>query len=300
MALAPIPQRPLLGAFYMMLTGLLFVGMTSVIKSIGSDLPPIQIAFLRFAFGAIAFLPMLVRSRDQFAFDRALLGLFTLRGACHVAGVGMWFYALTVIDLSEVTAINYMTPIYLTIGAALFFGERLAWMRIAAIVVAFVGVLIVLRPGFRAIEMGHVAMMVGAVFLAGSYLLAKRLSGEASVSVVVAMMSFTATLGLAPFAMSVWVMPNVTELILCCVIAGMASAAHYFMTMAFRVAPMVVVQPINFLQLVWASLLGALMFDEPIDIYVVLGGVIIVASVSFITWREAVARRASVAAKIPT
>lgn len=297
MTTSPIPQRPLLGAFYMLLTGLLFVGMTAIIKTIGSDLPPIEVAFLRFAFGAVAFLPMVFRHRELFVFDRALLGLFTLRGACHVFGVSMWFYALTVIDLSEVTAINYMTPIYLTIGAALFFGERLAWMRTVAIIVAFVGVLIVLRPGFQVIETGHIAMMCGAVGLAGSYLLAKKLSGEASVSVVVAMMSFAAAIGLAPFAIAVWVMPSITEILLCCVIAAMASAAHSCMTMAFKVAPMVVVQPVNFLQLIWAALLGALMFDEPIDLYVVVGGVIIVASVSFITWREAVARRSNVSVK---
>ncbi len=297
MSPSPTPQRPLLGAFYMLLTGLLFVGMTTVIKSIGSELPSIEIAFLRFVFGAIAFLPMVCRSPDKFAFDRALLGLFSLRGACHVAGTGMWFYALTVIDMSDVTAINYMVPIFLTIGAALIFGERLAWMRICAIIVAFVGVLIILRPGFQVIELGHIAMMCGTVGLAGSYLLAKRLSQEADVSVVVAMMSFTAAIGMAPFALAVWVMPSLSELLFCCLIAAMASAAHYFMTVAFKVAPMVVVQPVSFLQLVWATLLGAVMFGEVIDGFVVLGGIIIVASVSFITWRETVVKRASASDK---
>ena len=78
-------------------------------------------------------------------------------------------------------------------------------------------------------------------------------------------------------------------------VAVFATIGHLTMTLAFRAAPMTVTQPVTFLQLVWASTLGALVFAEPIDRYVVLGGLVIFASVSFITWREAVLKRRALA-----
>jgi drug/metabolite transporter (DMT)-like permease len=73
--------------------------------------------------------------------------------------------------------------------------------------------------------------------------------------------------------------------------AVFATAGHYTMTLAFSMAPLTVTQPVTFLQLVWATLLGALVFGEPADIFVILGGALIIAAVSYITWREAMLRR---------
>jgi drug/metabolite transporter (DMT)-like permease len=110
----------------------------------------------------------------------------------------------------------------------------------------------------------------------------------------VAMLSITVTVGLAPFAFAVWVTPTWAEVGWLFLVAFFATAGHYTMTLAFRAAPLTVTQPVTFLQLVWASLLGALVFAEPVDRWVVLGGAIIMASVMFITWRESVLRRQAV------
>lgn len=283
-------SRPLAGILWMILTGLCFVGVTAVVKHVGAGLPAAEAAFLRYVLGLVFLLPMLgplLRLR----LSRRTMALFALRGIGHTFGVILWFYAMTRITIAEVTAMNYMNPVYVTLGAALFLGERLAARRLIAIAAALVGALIILRPGFRELNGGHLAMIFTAIAFAVSYLTAKRLAREVSPSMVVAMLSITVTIGLAPFAARVWVAPSLEQAAWLMLVAAFATAGHYSMSRAFAAAPVSVTQPVTFLQLVWAVSLGALAFGESVDGWVVLGGGIIMAAVSFIAWRESRLKR---------
>ena len=274
----------------MVLTGLLFVGMTAIVKHVGSDVPAAQSAFLRFALGLPFVVPMLWPLRRA-RLTGGQARLFAARGVVHTVGVLCWFYAMTRIPLAEVTAMNYLNPIYVTLGAALFLGERWEARRLLAVAAALVGALVILWPGLRAVEAGHLAMLGTALFFAAGYLIAKRLSGQVPATVVVGMLSATVTLGLLPFAVAVWVPVGWIEVAWFFGTAVLATAAHYTMTRAFAAAPISATQPATFLQLVWSVLLGAALFGEAVDGWVILGGAIIMVAVSFITWREAVARR---------
>jgi drug/metabolite transporter (DMT)-like permease len=159
------------------------------------------------------------------------------------------------------------------------------------------GAILILRPGLREVEAGHLAMFGAAFFIGSGYLLAKRLSGEVAPAVVVGGLSVTVTLGLLPFALAVWVPVGAAELGWFFLTACFATGAHYAMTRAFAAAPVSATQPATFLQLVWSVLLGAALFGEAVDGWVILGGAIIMAAVSFITWREAVARRVATVAE---
>ncbi len=287
------PSNPITGILWMLVTGLCFVAVTAIVKYTGDRIPAAETAFLRYSMGLIFLLPAirpLVRTR----LTRRQWGLFTFRGACHAGGVILWFYAMTQIPIAEVTAMNYLAPVYVSIGAVFVLGERLAARRIGAIIAALIGTAIILRPGVREIEDGHLAMLLCAVVFAGGYLVAKILADEVPAAVVVSMLSIFVTLFLAPVALAVWVTPTLPELGLLLGVAFFATAGHYTMTLAFAAAPVSVTQPVTFLQLVWATLLGVLVFAEPVDIWVVVGGTVIVAAVSFITWREAVLRRRAI------
>lgn len=286
-------NQPLMGIIWMLLTGLCFVAVTALVKFLGSRIPPAEMAFLRYLLGLVFLLPMLGALRRA-KLSTGMWGLFAARGVVHSAGVILWFYAMTQIPLAEVTAMNYLSPIYVTVGAALFLGERLALRRVAAIFAALIGALIILRPGFREISPGHIAMLFTAMAFGVSYLLAKFTVDGSNPTVVVAMLSIWVTLGLAPFAITVWVTPTLGEVALLFAVACFATAGHYAMTLAFAAAPLTVTQPVTFLQLVWATALGALVFAEPVDIWVVSGGGVILAAVSFITWREAVLKRRAI------
>ena len=202
-----------------------------------------------------------------------------------------WFYAMTQITIAEVTAMNYLNPIYVMLGAALFLGETFSTRRMMAVGVAFLGVLVVLRPGVRELGDGHLAMVFTAIFLGASYLIAKRLSQDVSAARIVAMMSVTVTIGLLPVAWYVWEPVTLVQAGWLVVVAFFATAGHYSMTRAFAEAPVSVTQPVTFLQIIWASMVGVFLFNEPIDMWVVVGAGMIMAAVTYITWREAVLKR---------
>jgi len=284
------PQRPIIGIVWMLVTGLNFVAVTAIVKHVGSDVPAAQAAFLRYALGLVFLIPM-IRPILAAHMTRRQIWIFGWRGLFHTLAVIFWFFAMARIPLAEVTAMNYLNPVYVTLAAALFLGEALPPRRLAAVALALGGALVILRPGLRAVEPGHIAMIFTALLFAGSYLLAKIVSDEVPALAVVGMLSITVTIGLAPFALAVWVTPSASDVAWLFLVACFATAGHYTMTLAFAAAPLTATQPVTFLQLVWAVALGWFVFDETVDAWVVLGGAIIMGSVTFITWREALARR---------
>lgn len=283
-------QSPLEGILWMVVTGLCFVAVTATVRLLGDAIPAAEAAFLRYILGLVFLIPM-VKPLLGTPISRKQYYLFGLRGLVHTLAVTLWFFAMARIPIAEVTALNYLSPVYVTLGATLVLGERLPPRRLLAVFAALVGALLILRPGMRTIEPGHIAMLAAAVLFAVGYMTAKKLSGELNASIIVVMLSLTVPMGLAPLAFAVWVTPTLYQLAMLFLVAGFATLGHYTMTRAFAAAPLTVTQPVSFLQLVWAVSLGALFFGEPVDAWVIAGGALIVLAISFIAWREAIARR---------
>ena len=283
-------HNPLLGIGWMLLTGIFFVAVTGIVRHIGSSLPAIEMAFIRYAFGILLIAPALL---PLFRNPPSLLRIrfFALRGFLHAFAVMLWFFAMARIPIAEVTAIGYVAPIFVAIGAALFLGEKLHVRRIVSIGVGFIGALIILRPGFQEISSGQLAQLTAAPIFAASFLMAKKMTSSEDSSVIVAMLTIFCTITLAPGALYVWETPSSNEFFWLFLAAMSATIGHYTLTRAFKAAPITVTQPLSFLQLVWAALLGVTVFDEAIDPYVIVGGAIVVASVTYISHREAVTAR---------
>src|SRR5690606_11230609 len=145
--LSQVTRSELSGILWMLTAGLCFVGVNGTVRWLGQDLPAAENAFIRFAFGLLFLIPVLWPALRQ-GFAPRVWALFTLRGALHVVAVILWFYAMARIPVAEVTAIGFLNPIMVTLGAALLMGERISWRRGLAIGVALAGAMIVLRPGF--------------------------------------------------------------------------------------------------------------------------------------------------------
>ncbi len=293
MSMSADTRKDLIGVGWMLTAGLCFVAVNGTVRWLGQALPAAEGAFIRFAFGLVFLIPALLPALRR-GFTPRVWGMFALRGGLHTLAVILWFFAMARITVAEVTAIGFLNPIVVTIGAALLMGERISWRRALAIAVALTGAMIVLRPGLRLLEPGHVAQLGASVTFGASYLVAKRLSEQAPASVVVAMMSLTVCLGLAPFAAMHWVAPSALQCAVLACTAFFATAGHYAMTRAFAAAPLTVTQPVVFLQLIWASLLGALVFAEPVDLWVLVGGAVMIGAISYIIWRESRQRRSVV------
>ena len=278
------------GMLWMLLSGLCFVCMTVVVRYVGTRIPSIEAAFIRYVAGTILLAPVLF----QVLKGNTRVGkwkLLTVRGVLHGIGVTLWFYAMARIPIAEVTALSYLTPVLMTIGAAIFFAERLYIRRIMAIAFGLLGVFIILRPGFSSISAGQIAQLLTAPLFAASILMNKRLADTEKTSVIVASLSIICAFALLPGALAFWVQPNATEIALLCLTAVLATAGHITLTNALKLAPIAVLQPVSFLQLLWATLFGVVLFNEGLDGFVLLGGAILITSTTYIAHRESLAQR---------
>lgn len=278
-------NQSIIGILWMVLTTILFVGVTATVRYLEGEVPAPQAAFLRYAIGTLFLIPSLI-SLTKIKPDKPLLQKFILRGLVHSIGVTLWFYAMSVMPVAEVTAIGFLTYIFVSIGASIFLKEKLHRHRLAAILISFIGALIVLRPGFKVIESGQLGMLMATVVFTVSYLIAKIVSKERSSSEIVAMLSIFTTIFLIPSAIYSWEPLSIKAFLILSFTALIATVGHITMTKAIKAAPMVVTQPILFLQLVWASMVGLFIFNEKFDPFVILGGTIIMLCVCYVSYRE--------------
>lgn len=278
------------GIMWVVLAGLMFVAVTVLVRHLGSDLPAVQAAFIRYAIGLLLVIPAIIKmSFRTMTFPN--VKFYVLRGLAHGVAVMLWFFAMARIPIAEVTAIGYTTPIFTALGAIVIFGERIRFRRILAIIIGFFGTLIILRPGFNEISMGSLAQFCAAPCFAISFLFAKKLTQTEQSGDILVMLTIFCTLTLLPGALMQWRTPQLDELLWLALVAVFATAGHYALTRAFAAAPLTVTQPFAFLQLVWAIIFGFLLFGEIPDLWVVVGGFTIVASITYLTHREAVADR---------
>jgi len=285
-------QSNLLGCLWMVAGGLLFVAVTVLVRHLGSDMPAVEAAFIRYSIGVVLLLPMLWRMRWR-GIRPGSFKLYFFRGMLHGAAVMLWFFAMARIPLSEVTAIGFSTPVFTALGAILIFREQVKTRRMMAIAAGFVGTLVILRPGFHAIEAGSLAQLIAAFGFAGSFLLAKQMTQRDSSADILVMLTIFCTLALLPGAIYYWRQPTLVEIGWLALVAVFATAGHYAITRAIGYAPLTVTQPLSFLQLVWAIIFGYWLFDEIPDSWVIFGALLIVGSVSYLAHREAVAARRS-------
>ena len=269
----------------MLLSGIMFIGVTGIVRYLGGEMHPIQAAFIRYAFGIVLVVPVILRV-GLYELLSARIRLHASRGLVHGIGVMLWFYAMSRLPIAEVTALGFTTPIFTTAGAMLILGERVKNYRVAGILLGFIGAMIVLRPGLRIIDFGAVAMLFAAPLFACSLLLAKVATKTESSSVIVALLSVFCTLTLLPLALVYWRTPTMEEWSLLFLTAIFATLGHYFLTRAFQSAELSALQPFAFLQLVWATLLGLVVFSEQPDLWLWLGAGLIVFSATWIGRQE--------------
>ena len=278
-------NQSIIGILWMVITTILFVGVTATVRYLEGEVPAPQAAFLRYAIGTVMLVPSLI-TLTKFKPDRSLFNKFILRGFVHSIGVTLWFYAMSVMPVAEVTAIGFLTYIFVSIGASIFLKEKLHKHRLSAILISFIGALIILRPGFKIIESGQLGMLIATMVFTASYLIAKVVSKERTSSEIVAMLSIFTTIFLIPSAIYSWEPLSLKALLILSFTALIATLGHITMTKAIKAAPMVVTQPVLFLQLVWASMVGLFIFDEEFDLFVIIGGTVIMICVCYVSYRE--------------
>lgn len=278
-------HRPITGVLWMIASGIAFIGVNGIVRHLGTDLPSAQSAFIRYAIGVVMLLPFLAKAMPT-GLTKGTWAMILSRGVVHSAAVLFWFFAMARIPVAHVTAIGYLSPVILVVAGGFLLREGLTLRRMVAVCVAFAGALVVLRPGWQPVTLGHASQIAAAICFAGSYLLAKQLSQVLPAFTVVILMSLTVTVGLMPIALWVWEPVSWMQVGWLAIVALIATLGHYFMTRAFEVAPLTVTQPVTFLQLIWATIVGWIVFGEPVDAFVLVGGAMIMGAISWVTWFE--------------
>ena len=274
----------------MALTGDCMVAVMVSLRFLDQRLPSVQAAFLRYLFGLVIIFPFALHELSVRKLKIPIVK-HGIRGTLHGFAVVLWFYSVSNIPLTDVTAINFLTPIFTTIGAIIIYKEKLTKHRFLAIFTAFFGAMLILKPGFEVISLGKSAQLFSTLLFAASYLITKSLTKTEGTLLIVLMLTFFAALALLPFAFINWINPSFNDLGLLFGIAILATLGHYFMTIAVALAPLTVTQPVIFLQLIWSTLLGLIIFREPIDLLIIVGGGFIVVAITQIAHSEKNAAR---------
>ena len=287
------------GMLWMTLCGLCFAVMNATTRAMTADLHAWQVQCLRYFFGGLVILPLLLSmggARRGLSMLRTKnLKLQLARCAIHTVASGMWFIALPFVPLAEVTAISFTSPIFLAIGAMIFFGEKARADRWIAIAIGFSGVLIVLVPKLEhgiAANWASLMLIAAAPVSAGSYLIVKRLMQYDTAETIVLWQSILVSLFTLPAALFFWREVTTLHLGLFVFVGALGSLGHYALNRSLKAADIAATQPARFLELVWASMLGFLIFADIPPVWTFAGAMVIFAATTWIARREATRARA--------
>lgn len=273
------PQRPLLAACWMLGSALAFSAMAIAGRELAGRHDTFEIMAARSAIGLVLVLIVAGAMGRLHEVRRDRLGQHAVRNLLHFTGQNLWFYAITLIPLAQVFALEFTSPIWVILLSPLVLGERLTLPRMMAAVLGFAGILIVTRPDFAQLNAGTVTAAASAIFFAATVLMTKALTrGESTVSILFWLTLMQLVLGLiCAFWDGQVRWPDAQTLPWLALIGLGGVTAHLCLTTALSLAPASAVVPVDFMRLPLIAAVAAIAYAEPIDPWVIAGGTIIFA-----------------------
>ena len=261
------------------------VGMNVSIRAVADTIHIFEIAFFRNAFAVLIFVPVLFRTEAN-PFRTRKFGLLGLRAVLNIVAMFAFFYALTLIPLTEVTALSFTTPLFATLLAIILLRESMSGRRWVGIVVGLLGALIILRPGFQTVGLGSIMVLLSSGVWACALMCIKvltRTESALTIALYAALMQVPVAFAASLF---VWVWPSGWELALLAIIGGLGGFAQICLSQAFRDADTTLVLPVDFTKLIWAGLAGFLLFGEVPDIWTVIGAIVVFGAVFYMALQD--------------
>lgn len=254
-----------------------FSAMAIAGREAGHQLDTFEIMTYRSLIGVIIVVAVLTITGSWKQVSHQRLGTHLIRNAAHFTGQNLWFFAVTMIPLAQVFALEFTSPLWVVMLSPLILGEALTRTRVQAAVLGFVGILIVARPSPETMNIGIITAASSAIFFALTIMFTKRLTRHESIASILfwlTAMQLVMGLGMAGWDGEIALPdPATAPWLLLIAIAGLT--AHFCMTNALAVAPATVVVPIDFTRLPVIALLGMLIYNEPLDIWVLCGAIVI-------------------------
>ena len=266
--------------FYM--TGAIasFVAMAVAGRAVSFQLDTFEIMLFRSFIGFLLVLGFILVRGEGKNLSRRHMGVHVVRNLFHFSGQNLWFFALTVIPLAQVFALEFTTPLWILILSPLILGERLSRKKISVGLIGFGGALLVAQPAMSGLSLGVISAALAAVGFAGSIVLTKKLTqSETILTVLFYMTLFQLGFGIicAGYDGDI-ALPSAQNLPWVMLIACAGLAAHFSLTAALSLAPATLIAPIDFIRLPAIVVIGFVFYSEPVDALVILGAGIIFAA----------------------
>ncbi|MBO6519856.1 MAG: DMT family transporter [Rhodospirillales bacterium] len=255
-----------------------FLSMAIAGRELSAELNTFQILFFRSLIGLMIVAAVLSRAGWHQIHTR-VWRMHIVRNVAHYVGQFGWFFAISVIPLAQVFAIEFTIPIWTAVIAPFLLGERLTTMRGLVIAIGFAGILIILRPGMVPFEIGAAWALIAAIGYALSHTLTKKITRtDTPLAVIFYMTVIQLPMGAVPSLLD-WTTPSMAMVPWLIIVGATALSAHYCMARAFAHADAMVVVPMDFLRLPLVAMLGLVFYGEPLDPWVLAGAAIIFGAI---------------------
>lgn len=291
-----VPPKPdnIRGAFYVVLCCMLLAGTTLIARSLGPQisgddaLHPLQIGWARFFFGASVVVPLALARRHSFR--HAAYGLHAGRVATGYGGVIGLFTAAGLMPLTDATAISFLSPLFAMVFAVLFLKEWVGLWRWGAAGIAFIGALVLTRPGTETFQPAALIALGAAAFMGAELIFIKALSGREPPLKILAINNGMAALVATVPAILFWRHPTAEQWAMLALLGVMMISAQAMFLKGIALAEANVAAPFFYTTLIFATLYGWLLFGEAPGTITALGAGLIVLGALILTWRENLAR----------
>ena len=260
--------------------------MATGVKYLSKDLNPFTICFFRCLVGLIIILPFVAQNKFK-ALKSKNIKLQFIRSFINVISMITWFTAIGIMHLEKATALGFTTPLFTTILAVIILGEVIRKHRIAALFLGFLGVLIIIRPGYLPLDFGTLLMLTASFSFSIVLIMVKKLSDiDSSLTIIFYHLLFMTPLTFI-VAIFFWEGINFSQFLIFILMASAGLISHWCLAQAFKLSDTTFIMPLQFTKLIWASIIGFYIFSELPNIWTWFGGIIIFVSVIYITYREA-------------
>ncbi len=282
------PAAVIRAALWMLGAVLSFSSMAIAGREVSFELDTFEIMMYRSVIGLLILMAIASLAGTRSTITGRKPGLHLVRNVFHFTGQNLWFFAITVIPLAQVFALEFTSPLWVLMLSPLVLGERLTSIRVLAAVMGFIGILIVTRPSAETVNIGTLAALCAAIGFAGSILFTKRLTRTETLTCILFWMTLSQSIfGVicAGFDGDI-TLPTAETTPWLVLIALGGLTAHFCLTTALSIAPATLVTPVDFLRLPVIALLGLALYQEQIELMVILGAAIIFGANYLNLWSE--------------
>ena len=279
-------KSQLIGILLLVIAMAMFSSKDTLVKLMDGYYSPVVVMWAQMSFASLFFTPIIAVKYGPDSLWPKTPSLQIMRATSVVTGIGMFYWSISLIPLAEATAITFVAPLITTSLSPVMLNEKIGLRRWTAVLIGFVGILIVLRPEFNGDRLGYLIAFGAGIMIGVFYAFNRLLAGEAPPLVNQTYSSIIGALLLTPFIFSVWVPLRSEDMVLIlsfCAIAALGQTCLFF---SFLHGEASILAPLTLSQIVFATLFGYLFFNEFPDNVSILGIIVVISSAVYIAIRE--------------